>query len=141
MEIRRAASKDYKQLMTLYDDFMETDRYASLNNDSFQKIIGSKHNFILVGEEGSRITGFITASARLVVRYPQRIMQVDELYVDPDFRKHGLGGSLLKAIEQIARENGFHRIYIESATRLNEAHQFYEHNAYKKSGYYFLKTL
>ena len=141
MIVRNAVSKDYKELMALYDAFMEVDRYASLSKDSFQKVIASKRNFVLIAEDKARLAGFITASARIVVRYPQPIMQVDELYVDPDFREHGLGKKLIQAIEDIAYENNWHRIYIESGYKYTIAHKFYEKNGYEKQGYYFKKVL
>lgn len=140
MIIRGAVLEDHAALMALYDAFMEVDRYSKLNSDSLQEVIAGKDNFILVAEDDSRLVGFITASARLVVRYPQPIMQVDELYVDPDFREHGLGGQLIQGIESIAAEHDYRRIYIESGFKYEVAHKFYQKNGYEKDGYYFKKV-
>jgi len=94
----------------------------------------------MVAENDLRqLVGFITASVRLVVRYPQPIMQVDELYVDAEFRKHGVGKQLIQTIESLARANNCQRIYIESAFKHELGHQFYESHGYEKHGYYFLK--
>ena len=127
--------------MALCSGLVEEDRYAKRGNDSFHKVIADKNNVILVAEDGARLAGFITASIRLVVRYPYPILQVDELYVDPDFREHGFGRQLLQAIEAAARENGCRKIYIESAYKHKLGHKFYEKNGYQNSGYYFLKML
>ena len=139
MMIREAVIEDHASLMALYDAFMEVDRYSKLDSDSLQKVIASENNFIVVAEEDHRLIGFISASARLVVRYPQPIMQVDELYVDPDFREHGLGRQLIQGIESIAAEHDYHRIYIESGFKYEVAHKFYQKNGYEKDGYYFRK--
>ncbi|HZL08193.1 MAG TPA: GNAT family N-acetyltransferase [Candidatus Dormibacteraeota bacterium] len=141
MLIREAVLEDHANLMALYDAFMEVERYSKLNSDSLQAVIASKDNFILVAEEDHKLAGFITASARLVVRYPQPIMQVDELYVDPDFREHGLGRQLIQGIESIAAEHDYHRVYIESGFQYEGAHKFYQKNGYEKDGYYFKKVL
>ncbi len=141
MVIREAVLGDHVNLMALYDAFMEVDRYSKLDSDSLQKVIASKDNFILVAEQDRRLAGFITASARLVVRYPEPIMQVDELYVDPEFREHGLGSQLIQGIESIAAESGYGRIYIESGYAYKVAHKFYRKNGYTQEGYYFKKVL
>lgn len=127
--------------MALYADFIETDRFSNLNNDSFLKVVGSDSNYIFVAEADDKLVGFITASSRLVVRYPDPIMQVDEFYVDSRFRERGIGQKLIREVEIIASEINCNRIYIESAYKHELGHKFYEANGYKKSGYYFLKVL
>lgn len=127
-------------MMALYTDFLERS-YSKPGNDSFQKVLDSKTNYVLVAEDGSRLAGFITASIRSIVRYAQPIMQVDELYVDPDFREHGLGRKLIQEIENLGAENNCLGIYIESAYKHAGGHKFYQKNGYEKRGYYFLKIL
>lgn len=141
MVIRKATSEDYKDLMSLYDDFLETKRFSDEDNDSFQKVIKNKTNYIFVAEENNKIIGLITASTRLAVRYPNPIMQVDELYVDPAYRKHGIGKHLIAEVEKVAHKNNCQKIYIESAYKHTLGHRFYEKNNYEKSGYYFRKNL
>lgn len=141
MIIRNAILEDRKDLLSLYTDFLETDRFSEPANDSFLEIIRNDNNYILVAEDDSSIVGFITASKRWVVRYPNPIMQIDELYVDPDFRKHGVGKKLIQGIEELARKERYERIYVESAYKHTLGHRFYETNGYKKSGFYFLKLV
>lgn len=119
---------------------VEEDRYSKPGNDSFKKVLDSKDNFVFVAEEDSKPVGFITVSARSVIRYPKPILQVDELFVDADFRKHGVGRQLIQAVEAFAQDNGYPRIYIESAYKHDVAHKFYEKNGYTNRGYYFQKV-
>ena len=141
MIVREAKLEDHRQLIALYDTFLETDRFLNLNNDSFQKVIESKNNFIFVAEADSKLIGLITASARLVIRYPRPIMQVDEFYVDAKLRRYGIGGKLMDAVENIARKNNMQRIYIESSYKHTLGHRFYEKSGYKNEGYYFRKVI
>lgn len=127
--------------MALYADFVEDDRFSKPNSDSFQKVIASKDNFVLVAEKDSKLAGFITASKRLVIRYPAPIMQVDELYVDPAFRRHGVGGQLIREVEKLAAENNCRRVYIESDYKHMLGHRFYEKHGYQNRGYHFLKIV
>lgn len=139
--VRRAVPNDHRDLMALYTDFIEEDKFSNLDNDSFLEVIASANNYVLVAEEDSRLVGMITASRRLVVRRLRPILQVDEFYVDPGFRKHGVGKKLIEAVEKIAGDNDIQRIYIESGYKHTLGHKFYEKNGYENSGYYFLKVL
>ena len=109
MIIRQARPTDYKELMELYNGFVGENRYSNYNNDSFNKVIESKNNFIYVAEENNRLTGFATFSARVVVRYPRPIAELDELYVDPTVRKKGEGTMLMNEILIKAKELISHR--------------------------------
>ncbi len=140
MTVRRARQKDYVALMALYTDFVGKD-YSKLNSDSFLAVLAGKNNFVFVAEDNSKLIGLITASKRRVVRYLQPIMQVDELYVDLGFRKHGVGRALIQRVEELARQQDCHRIYIESRYKHESGHKFYNDNGYENHGYYFLKLI
>lgn len=139
--IRAAAPDDHRQLMAMYGDFIETARFAGLDNDGFEKVLASPSNFILVAEMSGKLMGLITASTRPVVRYPIPIMQIDEFYVDAAYREHGVGGKLMDAMVKIAQDQGVRRIYVESGYKHTLGHRFYEKHGYKKEGYYFLRTI
>ena len=137
--IRTAKKSDYKQLMALYDIFMKTKRYYKADYDSFTQVLADKKAFIFVAEEKHKLAGFITFRLRHVVRYPQLIGQVEELFVLKQFRKHGIGKKLMKQTEKIAKKFKCKRIYVESRYNLGPAHKFYKALGYRKSGFYFLK--
>ena len=126
--------------MALYAAFLDRD-FSTPGNDGFQTVLNNETTYILVAEDDSKLAGFITASVRPVVRYVRPIMQIDELYVDPDFREHGVGRQLIQGAETIGVENNCHAIYIESGFDYTVAHKFYEKNSYEKVGYYFKKVL
>ena len=140
MKIRKAKKSDYKQLMQLYDSFLETSRYSKQGHDSFKQVMSSLKNVVYVAEEKGRLVGFITFLARYVVRYPHPIGQIEEMFVLKKFRGKGVGKSLVDRIETAARKLKCSRIYVESGYEHHPAHTFYETLGYKKSGHYFLKN-
>jgi PhnO protein len=139
MKIRAAKKSDYKELMRLYDGFIEKPRYSKPGNDSFAKVMADPNTEILVAEEKGELIGFISFRARYVVRYKKPIGEVEELFVSENYRKQGIGGKLIKKIEQVAKKFKCQRIYIESRFSRKTAHKFYVNLGYKKFGYYFLK--
>ncbi len=139
--IRKAEEKDYKDLMKLYNEFVGEDRYSNNDNDSFKQILNSPTANMFVAEAEGRLIGFSTCSTRFLVRYPKQIMQLDELFVVKEFRKHGVGKRLVETIEEKARDLDCFKIYIESGIKHADAHKFYEALGYENGGYYYKKTI
>ncbi len=141
MQIRTAIESDYKPLMKLYNAFVGSDRYSGYDNDSFQKVIKNPQNYVFVAEEDNILIGFVTFSIRNVIRYPKQIAELDELYVDTNHRKKGIGKLFMRAVEEKAKDLNCYRLYIESHYDHKGAHVFYESLGYTNYGYHFIKNL
>lgn len=141
MIIRGAKKSDYRDLMILYNGFVESDRYSSFDNDNFDKTLKSKDNFIYVVEENKKLVGFASFSIRLVVRYPKPIAELDELFVIPEYRKKGVGKLLMDKILSKAKELNCHRLFIESHYKHEAAHKLYDKLGFTNYGYHFIKDL
>lgn len=140
--IREAQEQDYKELMKLYDAFYNGKRnFVSHKEDSFASVLKDSSSYVFVAEEEGKLIGFITGSSRFVVRYPKQIMQLDELFVSVSHRKKGVGGRLMEAIEEKARDLDCANIYIETHTDNTKAHKLYELHGFKNTGIYFKKIL
>ncbi len=140
--IREAREEDYKELMRLFDDFYEGKRdFKSHESDSFRQVLEDPSCFVWVATEKEKIIGFITASVRSVVRQPRPIFQIEELFVAQSHRKQGVGGKLMEAAEEKARDLDVSGIYLDSGIKMTVAHKFYEELRYKNEGYYFKKVL
>ena len=141
MEIRQAKKTDYKKLMGLYNDFVGSDRYSSLDNDSFDKVLENNNNYVYVVEENGELVGFASFSVRDVIRYLKPIAELDELFVSEKYRKQGLGRMLMEEVEKQAKTLDCYRIFIESHYNHKAAHSFYESLDYTNYGYHFIKDL
>jgi len=141
MIIREAKKSDYKDLMGLYNDFVDSDRYSKYDNDSFEKVRKSNKNFIYVAEDNDKLVGFVSFSIRLVIRYPKLIAELDELYVSPAFRRKSVGKMLMDKVLSKAKELNCHRLFIEPHYKHEGAHKFYENLGFTNYGYHFIKDL
>jgi len=141
VKIRSARLEDYKNIISLYNGFVGSERYSKFDNDSFEKVLKSPNNFIFVAEDEEKLIGFATFSVRIVVRYPRPIAEIDELFVLSEYRKQGVGKLLFIEIEKKAKELNCYRIFIETHYDHKVAHKFYEALGYKNYGYHFIKNL
>ena len=139
--IREAGEGDYKNLMKLYDEFVEEDRYSTGKEDSFQEVLASTENFISVAEDKGKLVGFVTFSMRWVVRYPTPIAEMDELYVKPEYRRQGLGSKLVEAILKKAAELGCSRMFIDTHIKHEAAQKLSEKMGFTHYGHHFVRDL
>jgi amino-acid N-acetyltransferase len=141
IEIRAAREGDYKELMKLYDEFVEEDRYSGGNEDSFSEVLVSTENFIYVAEDKGKLVGFVTFSTRWVVRYPTLIAEMDELYVKSEYRRQGLGSKLVEAILKKAAELGCSRMFIDTHIKHEAAQKLSQKMGFTHYGHHFVKDL
>jgi GNAT superfamily N-acetyltransferase len=59
--------------------------------------------------------------------------EVESVHVHPDHRGRGIGGVLLRAAVQRARERGCYRVQLTSNNARPEAHRFYERLGFEPS--------
>ncbi|MCC7572560.1 MAG: GNAT family N-acetyltransferase [Candidatus Methanofastidiosum sp.] len=109
--------------------------------DIFQKGLENKSNKYLIARNKNVIVGFISLSTKNSMWQEGNIGHIDELIVDKNFRKMGVGLLLLDAITKIARENGCKRLELDSAFHRKEAHIFYEKNGFENRAFIFSKSL
>jgi GNAT superfamily N-acetyltransferase len=59
--------------------------------------------------------------------------EMESMHVHPDHRGHGIGGTLLRAAVQQARQLGCYRVQLTSNNARPEAHRFYERLGFEPS--------
>lgn len=82
---------------------------------------------LLVARHGSDILG--CAGLRLL---PAGIGEVTRVFVLPQARRRGVGGLLLRAVEDTARHHGVTRLRLDTRSDLAEARQLYARNGFRE---------
>jgi GNAT superfamily N-acetyltransferase len=101
--------------------------------------------YIFIAEEARIAVGYILC--KLVERpdnpftYKARILLVDQISVHPDARGKGIGGSLIKQAELLARELKAQRMVLDSWDFNLMAHAFFERMGFQKFNFRFWRRL
>lgn len=108
----------------------------SLND--FRALLRSSQVFTVVAEEGDLLAGF--AMAQTMRLRGIRLAQIITIDVAPEFRRRGLGQSLMEAVEANARSGGAEWLRLEVAVDNTAALGFYARLGFaaigKIEGYY-----
>ena len=82
-------------------------------------------------EGGLRL--FVNVALRMgaLRRHANGVGEVKRMYVKPEAQGRGVGGAILARIEQLAREEGFSRLVLETGSNFDAARRIYERSAFK----------
>jgi GNAT superfamily N-acetyltransferase len=126
--VRRASAEDAPVVATLLDAFNRefetpTPGVPWLSARLRDLLTGPDVVVLLVGEPA---VGVAVISFRLNVWYAGPVALLDELYVEPDYRRNRLGHALLEAACAYARERGSEVLEINVDGEDVDARRFYE---------------
>lgn len=99
------------------------------------------HATVLVAELDGRVVGLATGHAFPSIHVTSIVAWLSTLVVSAAHHGRGVGRGLSAAIEAWARELGAVRISVSSGLHRVEAHAFYEHMGYERSGLRLTKPL
>lgn len=90
-----------------------------------------EHDLVLVAEEGVRLKGFAT-----LIERGENAGEIDLLYVDPSFKRSGVGRILVRGIEDTARQREMSALWVDASAPAAHRLQslgFRIHDTYKKT--------
>ena len=148
--IRLAAEKDIPRILELLGELVistspsETGRKATAADykSVFAQIKARPGQHLLVAEADGKILG--TMVLIIVPNLSHGGLPwagVENVMVDADYRRHGIGKLLMDYALAEAKKAGCYKIQLISDKTRTEAHKFYRALGYKASGYGFRRYL
>lgn len=126
--IRKASLSDAADLTRLSEvlGYPISDELLLTN---LSNLLKEKEKLFFVAEVQGAVHGFIQGEKYQPI-YSERMINVLGLVVDRKFQGLGIGGQLLNYLEQVAREQNFSEIRLNSSVSRHLAHQFYQKQGY-----------
>lgn len=136
--IRCATTSDYETIIELLGDFVnDKARFGNFDSDSFHRVINSDNAYVYVYCDFGEIIGFITFSIRSVIRYPRPIMEVDEIFVSQQWRRKGVGRSLIQKAIDIGKQKQCYYVFLASDKKRVQAHEFHQSLGFIEYGLHY----
>jgi GNAT superfamily N-acetyltransferase len=144
MHVRAATPRDIPQLLALvrrYWEFEQIDGFVALRVElALGQLLTDRHlgaAWVAEGEAG--LVGYLLAVLVLSVEHGGIMAEIDEFFVLPEARSHGLGARLLAAAETALAERGCVRLQLQLAMGNAAGRAFYERRGYRgRDGYRLL---
>ncbi len=104
--------------------------------------IDGKKSRIFVAEDKSKILGYAFITEVVFIGFGKYI-ELQQILVDEQHRKNGIGKQLLLECEKWAVEHGYGKIMLSSRVHLTNAHAFYQSMGYTvaRQSYFYQKEL
>ncbi|MBW8823775.1 MAG: GNAT family N-acetyltransferase [Xanthomonadales bacterium] len=121
--VERATLDDLDALAPLFDgyrQFYEQPSDIQRAHDWLKARIGQNESVVLLARHDGVPAGFVQLYPMYSSVRTARIWVLNDLFIAPEFRRHGTARALLDAATQFAREDGAAFIVLET-TRDNEA--------------------
>lgn len=122
-EVRRAVQADLDAIARLERAAFQPWRRSS--RDSLRRSMHSPRQSVWVWDDG-------TVAGSLVLWHHDRTLRVYGVAVDPARQGHGIGASLMRHAEQLARDSGKQRVVLEADAEDTRLLAWYEGQGYRR---------
>lgn len=116
-EIRRASAGDLERLCDFAEQYLaklRADASAEYARRVLERVMNAPElGVVLVAEHESGICGYAYASYQWRSEFGGETMDIIEMFVEESWRNKGVGGSLIGALIDTARDRHIHRISAE----------------------------
>ena len=116
-QIRAATPRDMDQLCLLASELLTNIRAEGNADDArrvFEHVMNSADlGRVVVAESKGTLCGYAYASYEWRAEFRGETMDIVALFVAPQWRSKGVGGSLIAALLEIARQRGIRRVSAE----------------------------
>jgi len=130
MLVRPAERKDRPQLLDLIEGYFAFYRtpFARPKVEALLDLLGRDPGLgvQLVAEADGQLQGFASLYACLDTLVADRILVMNDLFVDPSLRSHGVGAALFDASLAYATAHGYARLDWVTAQDNKDAQRFYD---------------
>jgi N-acetylglutamate synthase-like GNAT family acetyltransferase len=106
-----------------------------------ERIEGSAADRMFVAEVDGEVVGLAGIHVSPSIEHDADAAKVSAIVVDEAFRRRGVGAALLAAVESEARARGCGVVFLTTADRRVDAHEFYRGLGWEETGRRFAKTL
>ena len=137
MLIRQAVKDDVAAICRLQERWFEEGSVYGFTPGDAEQVEAALGTYFLVAERGGEVIGFISGAAHVsegmaVVAAGEGYLEIDNLYVEPEFRGRGVGGELVDRLLAQARENGLaHAVLYSAAKEIHGVLKFYERHKFR----------
>jgi GNAT superfamily N-acetyltransferase len=141
--VRRAETRDADAVLALLEGLgrPEVAEDASDQRAVFVDHLGYDDATVFVAEQDGVVAGVASLWLRPRLNWVTLEAWVPDLFVDPAYRRLGLGRALLEACAAEARRKGCHRLSLDSGHQRAEAHLLYEDLGFVHAGRHYVLTL
>jgi GNAT superfamily N-acetyltransferase len=150
MEFREANAEDFEACLPLLQQLWPTLKITGIDieiqiveeiKEIFYRLLKNPDTKVILAENDGHIIALIDLTFRETLFYRGWAMIIEDLIVDENYRRRGIGSKLVRLAEEIAQQRDCHNIELNSDLYRKETHYFWEEIGYERKAYQFRKVI
>jgi PhnO protein len=137
--IRYAAAKDVEEVYRFVCELEETIFDPQQFQQYYLQNIGKENHHYLIALVNDEAVGYLSCHGQLLLHHMGMAYEIQELYVDKNWRSKGIGKQLLNALETILAKKPYDILELTSRLHRKDAHRFYEKHGFTNTHLKFTK--
>jgi len=142
MKIRRAGQDDSEKIFEfickLEDVHFDYEVFLPLYKNN---IANTENIYLLAVDESDKILGYISSHGQFLLHHNSKVYEIQELFVDGDYRNQKIGENLINAVEKILTESGNYFLEVTTNSDRIDTHRFYGKCGFEQTHVKFTKRL
>lgn len=133
VSIRLACVKDFTVVYTFICELQNKVFNEGLMNKLYLENISNPNNIYLVAEENGLVQGYASCHLQNLLHHCGKIAEIQEMYVNSNYRSKGVGKALMNELKKITKEKGAIQLEVTTRSIREKAIQFYQREAFENS--------
>ena len=139
--IRECTHEDVDEVLQLDRQWEEENiarEFVFVSREEFIADLERFQTFFLVAESNGSLVGYINGSVRLsregvaVIPEQEPYLEIENIYVKPDFRNRHIGGKLMERLLEVAEQNGIQRFLVATDSKdMDKVLNFYRRHGFQ----------
>ncbi|MEP4091766.1 GNAT family N-acetyltransferase, partial [Reichenbachiella sp.] len=101
---------------------------------AFESNVNNPDHIYLIAEMNDEPVGYLSCHSQLLLHHGgQKIAEIQEMYVNPESRKNGIGKGLVDELKRIAKLKEVEQLEVTSNNKRGDTHRFYEREKFVQS--------
>jgi GNAT superfamily N-acetyltransferase len=142
-EVRLAISADTLQIARLVEHYWRFEQIEGFDTHEIQTLLNTlvsqpQLGTVWLATIGREAAGYAIVTFIFSVEHRGMMAEIDEFFVLPEARSHGVGASLMAACEKYLRARDFVRLQLQIDRDNRSARTFYQRHGFKDRAAYQL---
>jgi GNAT superfamily N-acetyltransferase len=135
MTVRAATAADIPAVLELVRSYWDFEGIGGFDPPGIERVLqqlvgGSPYGAMWVATQEATLTGYLIVVLVMSVEHQGLMGEIDEFFVQPPARSHGVGAQLLAAAEAELKRRGAVRLQLQISAVNARGRAFYERHGY-----------
>lgn len=134
LKIRIANDDDFNSIYNFVNELEQTVFNVEDLKRAFESNVNNPDHIYLIAEMNDKPVGYLSCHSQLLLHHGGRkIAEIQEMYVNPESRKNGIGKGLVDELKRIAKLKEVEQLEVTSNNKRGDTHRFYEREKFVQS--------